>query len=59
MPIFFALQVLHSEDLVACTHLHDTTPIDPCGSEQHGAAKVRVNVDGRIQPAEADQVVEL
>ena len=54
-----AFQILHPEDLVAGAHQHTAALVDPRRPQQHGAADVGVDVDRRIQAAEADQVVEV
>ncbi len=54
-----AFQVLHAEDFVAGAHLHHPTLVDPRRPQQHGAAEVGVDMDRRVQAAEADQVVEV
>ncbi len=54
-----AFQILHAEDRVAGAHDQTTTFVDPGCPEQYGAADVGVDVDRGIQPAEANEVVEV
>ena len=53
------LQVAHREDVVPGPDQHRAALVDLGRSQQLGAADVGVDVDGRVQAAEADQVVEV
>ena len=52
-------QVLHPEDVVAGTHQHGAALVDLRCAQQARPADVGVDMDRRIEPPEADQVVEV
>ena len=54
-----ALHVLHPEDPVVGPHGHAAALDHPGRPQQHGAADVRIDVNRRIETAEADEVVEI
>ena len=54
-----APQVGHLEELVAGADRHAAALVHPRGAQQDGAADVGIDVDGRIEAAEADQVVQV
>ena len=58
-PDLLALQILHPEDPIVSPHRHAAALVHPGRPEQHRAADVRMDVDRRVETAEADQVVEV
>ncbi len=54
-----ASQVLHAEDRVTSANGHAAAFVYPCRTQEPGAADIRVNVNRRIEAAEADQVVKV
>ena len=59
MPIFLPFRSDILKMSVAGTHDHAAALVDPGGPQEPGTADVGVDMDGRVEAAEADEVIEV